>query len=314
MNSGWRSLARADAEGLRALARACDEALGTDEEPLADRCVARLARDEHAPHTAAREDAHGLAAAGWIDWLRGGEPRALLRAFARPDARQLEDELIEMLHDRAVRLLRDEPAEHPRWVRADRVLRGDASSLPPGTLDTYKRLGLTFLYVEHEMRRPLDPLPVPVVFPNRIRIERWTRERDAAIREAYNAAFADRGFAGYGIAEWATGPFSGQESFRPELSFLALEGGTISGFVLCTVEDDEPHTGWIDTVGVGPAARSRGIADGLLFAAMRAMYAAGLRDAALRVNDDNPRARRVYDRLGFTTGRKHVVYRKPAEP
>jgi mycothiol synthase len=157
----------------------------------------------------------------------------------------------------------------------------------------------------------LDPLPAPAAFPNGVRIERWTRERDAAIREAYNAAFADRGFAGDGIAEWAAGPFSGQESFRPELSFLALEGGTISGFVLCTVEDDEPHTGWIDTVGVRPAARGRGIADALLLAAMRAMHAAGLQDAALRVNDDNPRARRVYDRLGFATRRKHVVYRKP---
>lgn len=310
MNGGWRSLTRADAEGLRALARACDEALGTDEEPLIDRGVALLAQDEDAPHTAARADAHGLAAAGWIDRLRGGEPRALLRVFTRPDVRPFEDELIEMLHGRAVRLLRDEPADRPRWVRADRVLRGHVPALPRETLDTYGRLGLTFLYVEHEMRRPLDPLPAPAAFPNGVRIEGWTRERDAAIREAYNAAFADRGFAGYGIAEWAEGPFSGQESFRPELSFLALEGGTISGFVLCTVEDDEPHTGWIDTVGVRPAARARGIADALLLAAMRSMHAGGLQEAALRVNDDNPRARRVYDRLGFATQRKHVVYRK----
>lgn len=250
------------------------------------------------------------------DWPRlagltgsAGTSHALLRVFARPDARPYEDELIGMLHDRAVRL-RDETAERPRWVRAERVLRGHVPALPRETLDTYGRLGLAFLYVEHEMRRPLDPLPTPAVPPNGVRIEGWTRERDGAVREAYNAAFADRGFAGYGIADWAEGPFSGQGSFRPELSFLALEEGTISGFALCSVEDNEPHTGWIDTVGLRPAVCGRGIANALLIAAMRSMRAAGLRDAALRVNDDNSRARRVYDRLGFTTQRKHVVYRK----
>ena len=43
---------------------------------------------------------------------------------------------------------------------------------------------------------------------------------------------------------------------------------------------------------------------------MRAYRDAGMARVALRVNDDNDRARRVYERLGFVPARKHVVYER----
>jgi mycothiol synthase len=56
--------------------------------------------------------------------------------------------------------------------------------------------------------------------------------------------------------------------------------------------------GWIDQVGVVPAARGRGLGAALVLAALSRMRAAGETEAWLNVNVDNP-ARRLYERLGF---------------
>jgi mycothiol synthase len=231
--------------------------------------------------------------------------RAVLRAFVHPlDARREAEILGDLMRAMQTKRL----FEHG-WLRIERVLRTETVGLSAETVAAYRQLGFAYFYTEHEMHRDLhEPLP-SAVMPDGVGIEPWTPERDEAIRETHNESFRERGFAGFDEDDWAGASFSAQDGFRPDLSFLALDGELLAGFCLCE-DAAEPDAGRIDTVGMRPAYRGRGIASAMIVRAMQAMREAGLERAALRVNEDNGRARRLYDRLGFVPVKKHVVYRK----
>ena len=53
-------------------------------------------------------------------------------------------------------------------------------------------------------------------------------------------------------------------------------------------------------LGVSPSHRGRGVATALVSAAAGIWLAAGVGRAGLTVASDNPRARRLYDRLGMS--------------
>jgi ribosomal protein S18 acetylase RimI-like enzyme len=190
-------------------------------------------------------------------------------------------------------------------VRIERVIRPETVALPAETTAFYSRLGLEFVYVELEMVRELSSLPVGAVFD--ARIERWTPELDAALREVHNDAFSTRGFAGYSEEEWQSERTSAEDDFLPDASRLAFAEEEIVGFVMCSRDGGE---GWMNRVGVRPAWRGRGIVDALMVASMRAMRDGGMLRAVLRVNEDNPGAQAVYRRHGFEVRRKHVVWRR----
>jgi ribosomal protein S18 acetylase RimI-like enzyme len=76
---------------------------------------------------------------------------------------------------------------------------------------------------------------------------------------------------------------------------LAVADGTVVGFV--AVRDDE-----IDQLFVDAAARGLGIADILLRAGEEQIAAAGHSDAWLAVVETNARARRFYERNGWSDG------------
>jgi ribosomal protein S18 acetylase RimI-like enzyme len=281
-------------DGLRALAERRDAALGALDASTLDRTARAPVLLTHVDGESAGR-AFGLAA---ID----GD-RAILSAFTHPHDARREADIIGALEAaiRSRRLL-DEG-----WLRIERVLL-PTTTLSRDVTEEYKRLGFTHFYTEHELHRSLDELPALAV-PAGIEITPWTRDRDAEIREAYNDAFGDRGFEGFDKDDWAGATFSAQEGFRADLSFLAIAGGVIAGFCLCE-DAHAPNIGWIDTLGVRPKHRSRGVATALTIRAMHAMRDASLTAAGLRVNVDNARARRLYDRLGFRLFKQHIVYRK----
>lgn len=288
-------------DGLRQIVERRDDALGTLD-------ATALARAENAPVLVTHVDTDSGAKAFGLARIEGD--RAVLSAFtARHDPRgeaDIIDALVVAIKSR--RLLSE------GWLRIERVLRAETSGLPRDVTDEYKRLGFTYFYTEYELQRDVSALPDAPV-PAGIAIAPWTPERDADIGEAYNDAFRDRGFTGFDEAGWAGQAFSAQDGFRADLSFLALDRdpsrtGTLAGFCL-SEHADGPDMGWIDNVGVRPKYRNRGIASALIVRAMQAMRDAGLARAGLRVNEDNTRARRLYDHLGFRVVKKHVVYRKP---
>jgi mycothiol synthase len=94
--------------------------------------------------------------------------------------------------------------------------------------------------------------------------------------------------------------------FAPELSLLAVRDGRPVGFLIADRWED--GTGWVELLGVDPPERGRRIGEALLLTAFAAFRAAGLRSAQLGVASDNPRALRLYERVGMTQGFRVDVF------
>ena len=85
-------------------------------------------------------------------------------------------------------------------------------------------------------------------------------------------------------------------------SFVATEEGRIVGFVACGLtsdDDEEPGERELFAIYVLPDFWGTGAAPGLMHAAVAALRARGTAAAILWVLDDNPRARRFYEREGW---------------
>ena len=110
--------------------------------------------------------------------------------------------------------------------------------------------------------------------------------------------------------------FLGRSDFRPDLTFLALQGEEIAGFSVnyVSLEENERQgiqQGWIGQLGVRRPWRRRGLASALLCDSMRAFRAQGLTHAGLTVDADNlTGALGIYERLGFFVFKRIAVFAK----
>ena len=82
-------------------------------------------------------------------------------------------------------------------------------------------------------------------------------------------------------------------------AFVADDEGTIVGFVACGPPEDEDEQRELFAIYVLPDAWGTSAATGLMHAALDAMQGRGAPSAILWVLDDNPRARRFYEREGW---------------
>jgi mycothiol synthase len=158
------------------------------------------------------------------------------------------------------------------------------------------------------MERPLSDLPdVPAV--DGVTLAPFDWQRDDEVRRAHNAAFTQHEGSSERDPESWQAWFTGQRSFRPDLSVLALENGAVIAYVLAYVyESDTAATGVRQThfgqIGVLPAARGRGLAKATIAAALRAGAQADCQAAGLDVDSQNGTgALGLYESLGFTTRR-----------
>jgi mycothiol synthase len=87
--------------------------------------------------------------------------------------------------------------------------------------------------------------------------------------------------------------------------------GRIIGFLLARRELPEA-IGYVDLLAVGPDHQGRGLGTMLLAEAFAAFAAAGMREAQLGVDSDNPRALRIYERAGMEVRFRYDVYERPA--
>lgn len=101
--------------------------------------------------------------------------------------------------------------------------------------------------------------------------------------------------------------------FEPGLSGVAHEAGTIVGFLLARRWEDEA-VGYVDVLAVDPRYQGRGLGTALLRRSFEAFAAAGLREAQLGVDSDNPRALRVYERAGMRVLFATDIYERPVDP
>ena len=92
-------------------------------------------------------------------------------------------------------------------------------------------------------------------------------------------------------------------------SRIARAEGRPVGFVLCRRAG---AVGYIDLLAVIPDARRRGVGQALLCHALRALADQGVSETRLDVASDNPRALRLYRRLGMTDRHEVLVFEKAA--
>jgi mycothiol synthase len=176
-----------------------------------------------------------------------------------------------------------------------------------------RRAGLTAERWYRQMQRPLTDLPEPRDVPG-VELVPFSWDRDDEVRRAHNAAFTEHhGSAERDAEAWQT-MFTGQRSFRPELSVLAVEDGAVVAYVLAYVwEADTVATGVKEThfgqIGVLPHARGRGLASAVIAEALRAGADHDCKRAGLEVDSDNVTgALRLYESLGFVTTRTNVSW------
>ena len=271
----WAPLTVADLPGLRRLAQTCLREDGglpllAEDDTLRSRLLAGPgigARDELGEVVAAAglapDPDGGMTALGLVhpSFRRLGIGRQLV-AWAR-----------EQLDGAAVRIVVETFTES-----ADDLLREN---------------GLVQTFAETVMRHDLSDIP-RVRIPEGVRTVAFGDDSAHAFYTAYVRSFADRpGFPHPTESEWLSWLHEDHD-FRPDLSRVALDDdGEPVGFV--TISDS-----WIDQVGVVPQWRDRGLGAHLTARSLTAIAASGAGEAWLCVNVDNPTARALYERLGFT--------------
>jgi SAM-dependent methyltransferase/GNAT superfamily N-acetyltransferase len=138
-------------------------------------------------------------------------------------------------------------------------------------------------------------------------------DRDAARLHAVDAAsFSGRpGYIGESLREFREEHLEAHD-FDAALSRVVENGeGRIIGFLLARRELPEA-IGYVDLLAVDPDHQGRGLGTMLLADAFAGFAAAGLRDAQLGVDSDNPGALTVYERAGMEVRFRYDVHERPA--
>ncbi len=170
-----------------------------------------------------------------------------------------------------------------------------------------------------QLRRSLyAPLPDPQL-PPQVSVRTFVVDRDeAAWTRVNNRAFAAHPDQG----DWGPEQIRMREQepwFDPAGFFLAERAGELVGFHWTKVHGADPGgpdhgheaIGEVYVVGVDPAAQGIGLGRALTLVGLRHLRARGLSSAMLYVDDSNPGAVRMYERLGFTRWDVDVCYRRP---
>jgi ribosomal protein S18 acetylase RimI-like enzyme len=257
-----------------------------------------------------------------------GQAAAMARTFMNPtlgtDARcyfdvdvhpahrgnGLEDLVLDWAEARGRERLSTVPAHLPR-----RLMHGVQDTLA-GHIARLERHGFAPIRYFYRMRRDLSrPIPERTLAEG-LHLRRYTPEMSRPLLDAFNESFRDHwNFEPVSAEEWEMF-FVKRSSFRPDLSFLAMDGEEIAGFSFNTVSPAENtrnklNEGWVGELGTRRPWRKRGAASALLCESMRAFKAEGLDYATLGVDTQNPSgALGLYEGLGFEAVKRFIMFAK----
>jgi mycothiol synthase len=320
----WRAAEFGDLPAIRALLEVTAAAANNPSLPtLAD--LEREWDDEYSD--AARDSQLVLDEAGqalaYGRVFASPRPEEEIRCFmddeVQPDhVVELHDELLDWLEARGRAKLAEIAAATGFTGR--RLMRVGAPDFQTERLARYARHGFTPIRYFYRMRRDLSQ-PIPDrPLPAGLRLTTYAEapELDERVREAFNDAWRDHwSFEPISARDWQQFMI-GRSVFRPDLTFLVLDGDEIAAFSLNRVDPEENtrqgySAGWVGTLGTRRAWRKRGLASALVVASMRAFKAAGLQFASLGVDAHNPTgALGLYEKMGFVSYRTTVAYEKDA--
>jgi mycothiol synthase len=199
-----------------------------------------------------------------------------------------------------------------------KVMRMGVSQERKYEINLYEQAGFKPVRYFYLMRRDLSlHVPEPQM-PDGIRLVPWSKELDEATLGVFNQSFRDHwGFEPISYERWKTW-FSEHPEFLPDCSFLAMDGEQMVSICVCGIRYSgkrEPgnEMGWIRDVGTLREYRGRGLATGLMNAAMKVFQERGYRTAGLGVDTENSSgALSIYERMGFTPYQNNIMYEKNA--
>jgi ribosomal protein S18 acetylase RimI-like enzyme len=244
------------------------------------------------------------------------ERNANLWVEIHPEYRQrgLESQLLTWSEARARQRLDEYPADLPRSLRVNTL---DSLTDRVHLLEQH---GYKPIRSWYRMRRDLrEPIPEDKLPPDLV-LQTYRPELSLALWEAFNDTFQDHwSFEPISVEDWQQF-FIQSTSFRPELTFLAVDGenpeASIAGFSINFVREADNARegvaeGMIAELGTRRAWRKRGVATALLCQSMRAFKAAGLNYAGLGVDTESPTgATRLYEALGFQVHKRSLTFAK----
>ena len=143
-------------------------------------------------------------------------------------------------------------------------------------------------------------------------------DQHRTVYDAENEAFRDH----WGHHEHGEEGFRqtfGQAETNTDLWAVAWAGDQVAGVVETWIWPEENrrlgvNRGWLEKISVRRPWRKRGVGRALTAIAMRKLRAAGMDEAMLGVDAENPTgALGLYEALGFTVFRRSTAYRRPLD-
>jgi mycothiol synthase len=165
------------------------------------------------------------------------------------------------------------------------------------------------------VRRTLDDIP-EAPLPDGIEIRPVVPDHHRAIFDAEHEAFLDHWMPrDHSEADYVS--LFSRSNLDTDLWVVAWDGDEIAGVVQNWIWPEENETlgidrGWLDHISVRRTWRRRGLGRAITAEALRRLRAAGMTDAALGVDADNPTgALGLYEGLGFEVDQRSTAYWGP---
>lgn len=264
-------------------------------------------------------EVHGaLVAYGWVEWAdtTDGLREFRVGGYVHPDWQQrgIGRRLLAWQEERA--------RAHPAAGATERPLAMGTWSSDQNVrkIRLVTHAGYTVTRFFFEMNRPtLDDIDLPPM-PEGLEIRPLASDRDSQkqLWDADAEAFQDH-WGGFDASDLAFEAWLTDPNHDPDLWVVAWEGDEIAGAVTNAIFAAENEAfgrarGWMETVFVRRRWRRRGLGAALVARALVRLREAGMREAGLGVDSDNPTgALALYERAGFGVHRRSAAYRKPME-
>jgi mycothiol synthase len=179
-----------------------------------------------------------------------------------------------------------------------------------GSAPFFERRG--FREARHMWRMVIDLAARPVAaVPDGIEIRPYRPGEERAVHAAVEEAWSVGGWmhAPRPYEDFERRTF-GRAAHDPSLYLVAMDGAELAGAALCDWKRNG-EWGWVETLGVRPVWRRRGIGEALLRHAFHAFFERGERTVALQVDAESPTgATRLYERAGMRVLYEVVVWEK----
>jgi ribosomal protein S18 acetylase RimI-like enzyme len=196
-------------------------------------------------------------------------------------------------------------------------IRSYVEEANPGHRALMESAGSTVARYFTEMTRDLSEDIPEVDLEPEFEIVTFSDDLSEAVRLAHNEAFQDH---------WGSEPRDEESwrftvthpQFRPEWSLAVIDSssGEVAAYQIASYDPESKELvghdeGYTDLLGVRRAWRGRRLAPALLAEAMRRFKAAGMENAGLGVDTENPSgALGLYERMGYTATRRSMAFEK----